>query len=144
MRNEKLALFRWQLLIYPVTDLRIASDSYRDCGEGYVLGRDTMLWFRSLYLEHQAEMVDWRVSPLLAPDHRGLPPAHVITCGLDPLQDEGRAYADALEKNGVDVTRCHYAGQIHGFLFMGKMIGRYGQAIEEICARLCAALEISR
>lgn len=140
MRHASARRFRLQLLVYPVTDLRMLHESYRDCSEGYLLTAETMAWFRSLYLPSDSDIGDWQISPLLASSHADLPPAHIITCGLDPLQDEGRAYGDALERHGVDVTRCHYAGQIHGFLFMGKMIARVRPALEEIAGRLRAAL----
>jgi acetyl esterase len=57
-----------------------------------------------------------RISPLLNPDLKGLPPAHVLTCGWDPLKDEGRAYADRLAAAGVAVTSRHYPDEVHGFL----------------------------
>ena len=139
-RDAKVATFRFQMLLYPVTDLRMQSASYRDCAEGYMLTAGSMAWFRSLYLSADHDVEDWRVSPLLAASHANLPPAHVVTCGLDPLQDEGRAYADLLERGGIDVTRRHYAGQIHGFLFMGKMIKRVEPALAEISHRLQTAL----
>ena len=58
---------------------------------------------------------DPRISPLYASDSVLVtcPPAFVLTTGYDPLQDEGLAYADKLEGNGVAVQRIHFDDQIH-------------------------------
>jgi acetyl esterase len=52
-------------------------------------------------------------SPLLAPDHRGLPPAAIYTAEMDPLRGDGEAYARALGKAGVPATCVRYIGQTH-------------------------------
>lgn len=59
---------------------------------------------------------DTRLSPLFEKDLAGIPPAYVLTCGLDPLRDEGRAYARKLEVAGVKVKYSHERAMPHGFL----------------------------
>ena len=54
--------------------------------------------------------------PLAAQSLEGLPPALVILGGCDMLRDEGRAYADRLRDDGVDVEEICYVGQPHGFV----------------------------
>ena len=46
----------------------------------------------------------------------GQPPAHVFTCGFDPLRDVGIEYAHKLESAGVKVEWMHYPPLTHGFL----------------------------
>lgn len=104
-----------QLLAYPVTDVSTKHPSYRLFSEGFLLTERDMDWFRSHYLPDEATARDPRVSPLLAPDLGGLPPAVVLTCGFDVLRDEGEAYARRLEQAGVPVTLRRSAGLIHGF-----------------------------
>ena len=62
--------------------------------------------------------MDKRISPLFAPedDLRGLSPAHIVLCGWDPLNAEGRAYADKLAAAGVPVTVREHPGMVHGFM----------------------------
>jgi acetyl esterase len=56
------------------------------------------------------------VAPLSAATLAGLPPALVVTAGLDPLRDEGHALAAALRRDGVSVRHRDYGGLFHGFL----------------------------
>ncbi len=49
---------------------------------------------------------------------RGLPPALVITSGLDAQGREGEAYADRLIAAGVTVTFSRYLGVLHDFLML--------------------------
>jgi acetyl esterase len=47
----------------------------------------------------------------------------VVTAELDPLRDEGRAYAERLEQAGVKVVAKPYSGIIHGFFWMAACSG---------------------
>lgn len=62
-----------------------------------------MLWSALNDLRDGADILDPRASPLLATNHKDLPPAIVVTAGFDPLRDEGFAYAEKLPNNGVKV-----------------------------------------
>lgn len=107
---------RFQLLFYPLLQLVDIAVSRMDFKDGLLLSAGTLEVVRRSYLPPGQDPADVRVSPLLNPDLKGLPPAHVLTCGWDPLKDEGRAYADRLAAAGVAVTTRHYADEVHGFL----------------------------
>ena len=76
-----------------------------------------------------ASTTDWRASPLLAASHAGLPPALVITAGFDPLRDEGRDYARALNADGVQANEVCFDQQIHGFITMGGLLDEANTAL---------------
>ncbi len=57
--------------------------------------------------------------PLSATSLAGLPPALVLLGGCDMLRDEGRAYAERMAADGVDVEEVCYPGQPHGFVNFG-------------------------
>ncbi len=121
-----------QLLIYPVTDLSsFETDSHRELAEGYFLTRGAMDWFSGHYLASADQKRHPEVSPLLAKDLSGLPPALVITAEFDPLRDEGEAYAQRLKQAGVPVTAKRYPGMIHGFVSMHGVLSGGRQAIQE-------------
>jgi acetyl esterase len=129
----------YQLLIYPATDAAMRHDSVARFAEGHVLTRSTMRWFYEQYLREPDDAADWRVSPLVAPELAGLPPAFVLTAGYDPLCDEGDAYAERLAAAGVAVEHRRFPGQIHGFATNGKIIRAADIALDEAAAALKAA-----
>ncbi len=131
-RDRGLGGIRLQVLIYPATDFTGHYGSQERFAEGHLLTKANQAWFRGHYLDDSDQMADWRASPLLAPDHRGLPPAYVLTAGFDPLSDEGEAYAKRLEAVGITVTRRLFPGQIHGFITMGRAIPEAGTALDEV------------
>ena len=134
--GPRLAL---QALLYPATDLTMDAPSYATLGQGYMLTRERMLFFRNAYLRSADDIADWRASPLKATDLSRLPPALVITASHDPLVDEGKAYADRLVAAGVPATYRCYPGMIHGFLTMSGAIDAGRAGIDEIAAALKAA-----
>ncbi|TVR63261.1 MAG: alpha/beta hydrolase [Gemmatimonadales bacterium] len=104
-----------QALIYPVADADFSRPSYMDPENQLLLTREGMIWFWDHYLPDAHGRSDPDVSPLLAEDLSGLPPALVITAEHDVLRDEGEAYAEKLKAAGVPVEFTRYEGQMHGF-----------------------------
>lgn len=110
-----------QVLVYPVVDATAADGSMVSCAETFPLSADTMEWFYEQALPDGFDRADPRLSPALAPNLAGLPPAVVVTAGFDPLRDQGMAYALALRSAGVEVIdRCEDALS-HSFLAMGGL-----------------------
>ena len=103
-----------QWLIYPGVDMTATTGSMAEFADGYLLTAAGMAWFSAHYMGPEPDLLHPYASPLHVASLAGLPPAMVFTCGLDPLRDQGRAYAAKLIAAGVDVSFLEAAGQIHG------------------------------
>ncbi|WP_066273418.1 alpha/beta hydrolase [Hydrogenophaga palleronii] len=125
-----------QLLMYPCVDLTLSSRSQSIQWPGLSVTHDTLKWFRGHYLSAAEQQADWRASPLLSPDLQRLPPTCIVTAGLDPLVDDGFAYARQLGEAGVNVAHRHFPGQIHGFLTMSGVLPSALAALDAVSAEL--------
>ncbi|MFF3495125.1 alpha/beta hydrolase [Streptomyces sp. NPDC002795] len=108
-----------QHLYYPMLDPERSTASYEENADGYFVTADHLRWYWQQYLPRPEDARDPRATPFAADRLDGLPPAFVVTAGLDPLRDEGRRYAELLAAAGVP-TRYHcYDEAFHGFMSMG-------------------------
>ena len=139
-RDGDLPPLAFQLLVYPATDMAMTTISSQTVGPGVPLTSATMKWFIDHYMRDAADAIDWRASPIRAASVAGTAPALVLTAGVDPLRDEGIAYAIRLEREGVRVMAIHLSDQIHGFLSMGKVIRASDTAIDVMASVLRRAL----
>ena len=128
-RDTGIAL-RHQLLLYPVTDCRFDRASYAEFAEGYLLTREMMRWFWQQYLPEMELAANPDASPVRDRNLRGLPPSTIFSAGFDPLRDENRAYASALEAAGVQVELREWHDQIHGFASMLGAIDAADEALD--------------
>jgi acetyl esterase len=104
----------FQLLLEPIVDARCGTASMHELGEGYILTQRQLLWAYQQYAPG-VPPDDPLLSPLLAKDLRGLPPAVVITIEYDPARDEGEQYAAMLAAAGVRVLTARIPGMLHHF-----------------------------
>ncbi|MDT0468146.1 alpha/beta hydrolase [Streptomyces gibsoniae] len=112
-----------QVLLCPVTDAAMDTDSYRDFAEGFFLGREAMRHFWDQYVPDPADRFRNTASPLRATDAElvGLPKALVVTAEADVLRDEGEGYAAKLRRAGVSVVSVRYHGTVHGFVLFDAL-----------------------
>lgn len=129
-------LLTHQLMVYPVTDQGMATESYKLFKRGFRLTAAMMHGYQNAYLRNEADKLNPYAAPILYDDLSGLPPAHVITAGNDVLRDEGEAYAARLFDAGVPVKMTRYEGMIH--TFFNAMVGLDGtfEALREAGAEL--------
>ncbi|MGB3326241.1 MAG: alpha/beta hydrolase [Mycolicibacterium fortuitum] len=140
-RDSELPLPALQLLLYPVTDMSSETRSKTLFAKGFFLEKRDMDWFFSHYLDGaEVSAEDPLVSPLLAEDLSGLPPALVITAGFDPLRDEGDRYARALQEAGVVVDFREERSIIHAFANFFPLGGGSATATSAMISALRAHL----
>lgn len=126
----------FQCLIYPATEMTRSHASHRTFADGFYLTEPLIDFFLATYLTSPEDETDPKASPLVTPELAGLPPAHVVVAGFDPLRDEGEAYAEALMGAGVPTTLVDQGSLIHGFAQMGGLIDAARWAIEDIADAL--------
>ena len=122
-----------QFPIYPKADSSREYPSFENFCDGYGLEKPNLAYYDIAY---DADGDHPRHSPILA-DQSGLPPTFVVTAALDPLRDEGRAYAAKAIEAGVQVTYREVPGTIHGF-------ASYRRAIPSAAADVDAILQVAR
>lgn len=127
----------FQVLLFPMTDFRMDTDSMEEYAEGYSVTRPMLAWMRSNYLPNAQDWTNPLASPLLAPDLSGLPPALIITAEYDPLRDDGQLYGKRLQEAGVPTKVSRYDGMIHDFQDLFEEPG--DRLADEIAAVLRAA-----
>jgi len=151
-RGDDLGLVA-QLPLSPVLDFDFTTDSYRRfdlafwsavCPEGaggYPLSREDMRWYTDRYIAREVDTQNPYAAPLRARSVADLPPALITNCELDPLHDEGVAYADRLAAAGVDVEHRDYPGVFHSYLSSFDDLEAADEALDGVAASLRDALD---
>jgi acetyl esterase len=133
-RGPTLAL---QLLIYPALGCDHSLPSYIENAEAPGLTTADM----AAYLRHYTGMEPDRITdpiaaPLLAEDLRGLPPAMIAACELDPLRDEAVLWHERLRAAGVASRLYIGEGLVHGILRARLLSAPAMRFFEKVCAGL--------
>jgi acetyl esterase len=107
-----------------------------------MLSEALISWFFAQYIARE-DREDWRFAPLLASDVDGVAPAWFGLAEVDPLVDEGLAYADKLRLAGVPVDLEIYRGVTHAMLTMSRAIVEARQAQRDAATALRAAFDLA-
>jgi acetyl esterase len=125
-----------QWLEVPALDLTLPREgSIIEFGHGFGLDVEDIEKTVQLYVQ-SAEPTHPYVSPLLAPDLSGLPPAVITVAGCDPLRDQGAAYAARLEEAGVPVRFTCWDGHLHATMALTTLTESAAVYETEIVAAL--------
>ena len=126
-----------QVMAYPVTDHDFCTASYADLGDcGWMLTTADMRYFWDLYCPPGTDRTNPLASPLHLADATGLPPAFVCVAQLDPLREEGLAYARKLSEAGVNVESRVDPGVLHGYLAAAAAVPQSAEALASAAAWL--------
>lgn len=113
---------RHQWLDVAATDATLAQEGHRAVPDGYLLDAAAIDEYLAAYLPDPALAAEPYCSPLLATDHRGLPPAWIMTAEYDRLRGDGEAYAHALRAAGVGATHVRLDGHIHASFAFTRLL----------------------
>jgi len=129
-RQKSIGLPVHQILIYPVTGYDPDTPSYREHAQAQPLNKDMMGWFFEKYLNSPADARSPLIALVQAPDLNGLPPATIITAEIDPLESDGKLYAERLRRAGVPVTYRSFHGLTHEFFGTGAVVPEAVEAVQ--------------
>jgi acetyl esterase len=138
LRGDPKRKLQLQLLLYPAVWPHEHTPSRKE-RDGPLLTKAAMDWFEASLAAfgHAQEL---RMAPARQSDLSGLPPAFIATAGHDPLEDEGRDYAEALQAAGVKATHANYPSLVHDFYIMGDISPAVIEAAREAGAAIKLAL----
>ncbi|MFC4911201.1 alpha/beta hydrolase [Actinomadura gamaensis] len=107
----------FQTLLIPCLDDRCDTASMRAITDRRVTNGTLVarMWDAYLGTDRDRGPVSPYAAPARADDLSGLPAAYVLTCGADPLRDEGLDYARRLAEAGIPVTVKDVPGAWHLF-----------------------------
>lgn len=125
-----------QVLVCPLADSDMESQSYRENAGSRPLGRAAMEWFFNYTFSDAAARNDPRIKLAERSDLGDLPFTTIITADLDPLRSEGQLFADRLRDARVTVDARNVAGVGHEFFCMNKLVPEAGFAMDTVIANL--------
>ncbi len=120
-RDHHIMMPLHQLLVYPVANNDLNSESYQKYANAKPLSKPLIEWMVMHYLPNLEASEDPRIS-LVDADLSDLPPTTIIAAQIDVLQTEGKLLADKLKDEGVDVVYKLYEGVTHEFFGMAPVV----------------------
>ena len=120
-RDKHIMLPVHQVLIYPIAQADMNTESYNMYEKAKPLNKAMMGWFTEKYLTTMIEAQDPKIS-LVNANLNGLPSTTIITAEIDPLHDDGVILARKLKAAGVKVDSKNYEGVTHEFFGMALLV----------------------
>lgn len=115
-RNNKGPKIAGQILLYPLTDGRMRTNSYEQYSSTPTISKAEISFFIDQYKNETKDILNPQFSPLLAKDHSRLPQTLIISAELDPLRDDAKLYAEALEAADSPIKYLEIKDAYHSFI----------------------------
>jgi acetyl esterase len=129
-----------QAIVYPFTDTTLSSP---DWDSGHMPGVDRSSGEFMVRVYAGKENATNPLVSILHAEHRGLPPALVVSCEYDLLRSDGIKFAEALRAAGVDILHRHYDNMPHGYLLFPRLTRTADASLDEIAAEATRYLNAS-
>lgn len=131
----------FQLLLYPVVDAEMKTESYKEFKNGPWLSKKAMEWFWDCYEPDKNLRKEAYLSPLKSEldDLKNLPSTLVITAENDVLRDEGEDYARKLIEAGVEAACVRVNNTFHDFIMLNGL--RESKAVQAAYKLICESLK---
>ena len=137
-RDKKIKMPLCQVLIYPIANNDVNSESYVKFAAAKPLSKPMMEWFIKNEFTSAAQAADPRIS-LVKANLAGLPKTLIIGAEIDPLQSEGKLLSDKLSAAGVQTEFQLYPGVTHEFFGMAAVVPQAKEAQALAASKLKAA-----
>ncbi len=124
LRDRKGPQLAGQILLYPITDCRLRTQSMTEYRDSPMLDENMLSFYVKNYAREPKDILSPMFSPLLSPDLSRLPPALIISAEIDPLADDGILYGKALAEADTKSNVLIAKGAFHGFMPYKDAIGR--------------------
>lgn len=137
-RDKGIKMPLYQVLVYPVADNNMNSESYLKYADAKPLNKAMMAWFVKYALASPEQASDPRIA-LVNANLSGLPKTLIIAAEIDPLQTEGKLLSDRLKTAKVDTEYEIYNGVTHEFYGMATVVPQAKEAQALAAKKLKAA-----
>jgi acetyl esterase len=112
----------FQILIYPLSDTSLSSDSVRDFKDAPVLNEDGLKFcFENAIGLIPDYLTSPRINGMARTNTASSPPALIILAEIDPLVGSGIDYTEKLRAAGVEAELVIIKGVTHGFYTYGNI-----------------------
>lgn len=116
-RERKGPQLNGQILLTPIADARLQTQSYQTYEETPVITKTNISSFIHSYIREEKDILNPLVSPLLSKTNFLLPKTFILSAEYDPLHDDAELYAKALLKDNTPCLYYECPNSFHNFMF---------------------------